>query len=157
MVTAGNHGSLNKNYWGESDLGSNTDSPETEMKVEPISSQERPIRSFRTWMYHRYHIDHFRWLQFIHKCLTRSHFVFVCEAKSCGLECFICGFGLVFKKLVLERWGDWRDGSVVKNTCCSCMWPGFRSQQPHRVVTTAYNSNARTLMPYSGLQRPVCK
>ena len=29
-----------------------------------------------------------------------------------------------------DSW-DWRDGSVIRNTCCSCRRPGFGSQNPH--------------------------
>jgi hypothetical protein len=31
----------------------------------------------------------------------------------------------------LNRYGDWRDGSVVKSTDCSFRGPEFKSQQPH--------------------------
>jgi hypothetical protein len=35
------------------------------------------------------------------------------------------------KKKKKKRYGDWRNGSVVKNTDCSSEGSEFKSQQPH--------------------------
>jgi hypothetical protein len=48
------------------------------------------------------------------------------------------------KNIVLEA-GDWRDGSVVRSTCCSCRGPRFSSQQPqggYQTVTLVPKASA---------------
>lgn len=40
--------------------------------------------------------------------------------------------------------GDWRHDSGVISSCCSCGGPGFTSQQPSWVLTTATNASCRT-------------
>lgn len=53
-----------------------------------------------------------------------------------------------------DRTESWRDGSTVKNTCCSCGRPSFDSQHPHgRKLTTICKSNSRDLTLTSDFYR----